>query len=144
MPGVRARISSSPALQEDGAAVEEDDRAEDRGDRVAAGKGRHREVEPVLDHVAVEHDRDREQQREPEAAAEHLDAVAGVLVVTGMWVMVSMASWRDGLMIDVAAVGDVTLVRHVVVVMVRGFGRRGVMIGVSRVIHDSSASWGYA
>ena len=60
--------------------------------------------------------------------------MAGVLVVTDMWVMVSMATRRDGLMIDVAVVGDVTPAGHVVVVMVRGFGRRGVMIGVRRVI----------
>src|SRR5690606_17410566 len=43
-----------------------------------------REAGPLLDRLAQQDRGQRQCQREPEAAAEHLDAVTGVLVVRGM------------------------------------------------------------
>ena len=60
------------AGEEDGTAVEEDDRAEDRSDQGAAGEHRHRKAEPLLDHVTVEDDRHRQRRADPEAPCEHL------------------------------------------------------------------------
>ena len=65
-------------------AVEEDDRAEDGGDVLRAGEHRRCVAEPLLEQVAPDQRRDREQQREPELRAEHLDAVPLVLVVSGV------------------------------------------------------------
>ena len=78
------------AGQEDGAAVEEDDRAEHRRDQAVARELGRREAEPVLDHLAVEDDRDREDQGDPEAAPVHVRVpeLTGVFVflpVTGVF-----------------------------------------------------------
>ena len=69
------------APQEGHAAVDEDDRPEDRGDPVGQREGRRGEAEPVLHHLRPDEHRDREQDAQPEAVAEHGDAVPGMLVV---------------------------------------------------------------
>ena len=69
------------AAQEDRATVEEDDRAEDGRHQLVAGDAVEGVAEPVLHHLAEGDDRDCQQQREPEAAAEGLGVVPGVAVV---------------------------------------------------------------
>jgi hypothetical protein len=69
------------ATQERHAAVDEDDRPEDRGDAVGQREGRGREAQPFLHHLRPHEHRDREQDAQPEAVAEHRHAVSGVLVV---------------------------------------------------------------
>ena len=82
-PGLAVTDLRDAAGEERPAAPPEHDRAEHRAEP------RHpREVElvvePVHHHLAGDDERDRQQQAEPEAAAEHLRVVAGVLVVADM------------------------------------------------------------
>jgi hypothetical protein len=66
-----ARFYFIPAtFEEDSPSIKEDDGAENRRDGIAAGEVRHREAEPILDHVAVEHDGDGKQEADPESATE--------------------------------------------------------------------------
>ncbi len=82
-----------PSLQEDPAAVDEDNGAENRRDPIAAGELRQGEVEPVLDHLAEEDDRDREDQRDPEFPAEER-LMAGMPSVTGMRIVTAVTGMR--------------------------------------------------
>ncbi len=82
-PGLAVADLGHAAGEERPAAPPEHERAEHRPDP------RHpREVErvaePVHDHLAGDDERDRQQQAEPEAPAEHLRVVAGVLVVAAV------------------------------------------------------------
>ncbi len=72
---------SAGALQEDPAAVEEDDGAQHGGDPFRTRERWCPVAEPVLDLAAPDHDGDRQQQHDPELALEHLRVVPGVLVV---------------------------------------------------------------
>jgi P-type Cu+ transporter len=86
MPGRRAASSRTAPWQEDPAAVDEDRRAEERRDQVGAGQGRRPVAEPVLQHRLPDQRRDGQDQSistQKRHVAEHLDAVAGVLVVAG-------------------------------------------------------------
>ena len=69
------------AREEDGSAVEVGDGAEDGCDPAVARKLGRRIAEPVLDHLAVDDDRDREDQRDPEATL--VDVGVGRVVVFG-------------------------------------------------------------
>jgi hypothetical protein len=82
-PGPACLQLGESALEEGQAPVEEDDRAEDRRDPIRHRERRGRIAEPVLDHLGPEQDWDREDDAQPEAVAEHRDAVAGVSVVIG-------------------------------------------------------------
>jgi len=72
---------SYAALQERESAVEEDDRSEDGGDATREWERGRRVVEPVLDGLRPNEDRNSEQQRYPESVAEHGHAMARVHVV---------------------------------------------------------------
>jgi hypothetical protein len=77
------------ACQEDPAAVDEDHRAEHRRDETVTGELGRGEAEPVLDHLAVEDDRDGEDQRDPEATpvdvrVTGMAAVAMLVTVTAV------------------------------------------------------------
>ena len=76
IPGWRRRASSTPRP----ATPQEHERAEYRPDQVDAGEVEH-VPEPVHDHVAGDHQRDREQEAQPEPSPEHLDVMASVRVV---------------------------------------------------------------
>src|SRR5690606_31671375 len=71
-------------LQEDEAAVEEQDRAEDRVHPLAAREPDGLVAEPCLDLLAEVEDRQRERQAEPELAPEGLRVVALVAGVVGV------------------------------------------------------------
>ena len=62
-------------------AVDEDDRPEDRGDAVGEREGRGGEAQPSLHHLRPHEHGDREYDAQPEAVAEHRQAVSSVLVV---------------------------------------------------------------
>ena len=74
------------ALEERESAVEEDHRSEDRGDASSERERGRRVVEPVLDGLRPDEDRDGQQQRDPETVAEHGHAMAGMLVMPGVLV----------------------------------------------------------
>ena len=69
------------ATEERQAAVDEDDRSEDRGDPVGEWEGRGGEAQPLLQHLRPHEHGDRQQDTQPEPVAEHRDAVSGVLIV---------------------------------------------------------------
>ena len=71
-------------LQEGDPAVDEDDHRKDKGDPLAAGEGWRREAEPHLDHLAVQQDRDAQEQAPPEANPEHLLMTAVVRAMPGV------------------------------------------------------------
>ena len=72
-PGALARRS----LEERPAPVKKDERPEGGGHVGRPREARRGVAEPVLDHLAPDHRGDGEQEREPEAVAEHRDAVPG-------------------------------------------------------------------
>ena len=69
------------APQEGHAPVHEDDGPEDRRDPGGQRERRRGEAEPSLHHLRPDEHGDREQDAQPEAVAEHRDAVPGMLVV---------------------------------------------------------------
>jgi hypothetical protein len=75
-------------LQEDQSAVEEDDCTQRGRYPFGAREYRRRVAQEVLDVVGPEHHRQGEHQGDPEPAAEHGHAVAGVLVVALVIVIV--------------------------------------------------------
>ena len=78
-----AEFGHRPA-QEDAAPVHEDDRAQDGRDELRAWKDGCLVAQPHLDFVAPEHDRDGQEQAQPEAVAEHRHRVALVAVMARM------------------------------------------------------------
>ena len=80
IPGAAIANLVDGALEERPAAPDEHERAEHRPD---PGDAVELVAEPVHDHLARDDHRDRDQQRQPEPAAEHLRVVPGVLVMTG-------------------------------------------------------------
>ena len=89
MPGSRSASSRQAPWRNDAAAVDEHGGAEDERESSASPGAWRREPDRAREHVAPDERGDRQQQRDPELVAEHRDAVAGVLVVTGM-------RWCDG------------------------------------------------
>ena len=84
IPGCRSRSSPDGAADEDQAAVQEDDRSEDRRDEVGARERRGRVAEPLLGVAAPDDDRDRQEQAQPELVAEHRHRMAGMAIVGGV------------------------------------------------------------
>ena len=78
----RSSTAIPGASEEDGAAVEEDHGGEHRRDEAVPRELGRGEPEPVLDHLAVDDNRDREDQGDPEAAPVHIrmPGMAQVLV----------------------------------------------------------------
>jgi hypothetical protein len=70
------------STDENEAAVNEDDRSEDWGDQVRAGKGRWCEAKPVLDIARPEDHWNCESEAQPKLVTKHRHAVSGVTVVT--------------------------------------------------------------
>ena len=79
-PGLTVADLAHSALEEGPAGPQEHDRAKHRADPFDAWEVE-RVAEPVHDHVARHHEGDGQDQRDPEAAPEHLRVVACVLVV---------------------------------------------------------------
>ena len=76
-PGLAIGQLGPRTAQEDEAAVQEDDRAEDRRDERRAGETPGRRIaEPVLWVAAPDQDRDRQGEGQPELVAEHRDRMA--------------------------------------------------------------------
>ena len=81
------------ASEKDHPAVEKEKGPKDGRKPGGAGKLRHREAEPRMDHRRVEDDRDGEEQAEPELRLEQGRAVPRVLVVPYVLVLV-VVDWK--------------------------------------------------
>ena len=103
-PGCTVSNFVGGAFEERPAAPEEHERAEHRTDPCDPGE---LVAEPVHDHLAGGDDRKRDQQGQPEPAAERLRVVPGVLVVPCMSGMAA----RCGVHVVVVAAGVVIVVR---------------------------------
>ena len=86
IPGWRSRTSATPPARNGQPPHKNTTEPSTGPTHAIAGKSM-RVAEPVHHHLAGDDERDRQQQAQPEPAAEHLRVVAGVLVVTGMIAM---------------------------------------------------------
>ncbi len=89
-PGLAILRLLHRSLQKRRTSIDEKNGAENRSDPGRPGKGRSRVSEPLLDRLGEEDDRKSQRQRQPEAVSEHVNAVAGVLVVATAHVLLAM------------------------------------------------------
>ena len=126
-------------LQKGNAAIEKDNNGKQRRDPLAARELGHLKTKPVLDHGAVEQNRNRQRQADPEALAEHLlvTAVIHVRAVPIVFTVSAVFTLSGGRYMPTVAVhGDrLNQVRAARMVIVYDICAGARMIGRLRVLN---------